>query len=324
MLFNKKPHLFFEFLEKSVRYMAVDKATHDIIEKDELFFESAIVKDGNVTDASLIENRLRALLIEKKWKNAKASIILPEDHISLKEEIVPVQLEGREIRDYLTLHLNHSIRVPYKKGIFQHDVLRKDETNQYVMMMVYSEDAVKQWEEILESISLKPVVAGVSFMALYRVLLSQGKVESEDKRHLLILQWNMGEIVINVFNRGVPRFSRRSRKDYHIKNWVLSETGEQTWNAEPEILEEIIQDKLNVLERFLEFYRYSVLNGEGSVTEVVLTGDYPYLDQVKDHLSNRFYLNISKMETAEDLESKYFPLYGLSIQSNKKVKKGES
>ena len=317
MLFNKKPTLYFQFLEKRVRYIAVDHATHTIIEKDDIIFETNIMKDGNITDASLIENRLKAFLTEKKWKNTKASLILPEDHVSLKEEKIPAQLEGEEIRDYLNLHINHSIRVPYKNTMFHYEILEKDDTNQLAIMMIYSEDTAKELESLLEKVSLKPIAADISYLALYRILASQDKVEPNDERHIIILQWNLEDIVISVFHKGIPRFSRRSRRGHGDETWKLSDDGNLTWTKDPEILEEIIQDKMNVLERFLEFYRYSVLLDGGGVSDIYLTGEMPYLDDIQERLEKRFYLNIHKMNIADDLESKYLLLYGVSLRSSK-------
>lgn len=331
MLFNKKPILYFEFLERRIRYLAVDSSTHAILEKDELLFDTEIITEGNIVDESLIENRLRALLAEKKWRNAKASIILPDDHVILKEKKIPSQLVNDEIRDYITLHMNHSIRVPFKRTKFHYEILEQEETEQTVMIVVYSQDAIDQYEKVLEDISLKPLAADISFLTLYRILMSQTNVEVDEEKHILVLQWSPVDTQISVFHKGVPRFNRHSRSARITDYWDVAKDGEWLWKNDAEAMEAMIQDKLDVMERFLDFYRYSVLHGEDGVSEIYLAGDFPNLENVQKRLSSRFYLPIHQMEIADQLEVKYLPLYGLSLREQKykgmkkkKIKKGAS
>ena len=71
---------------------------------------------------------------------------------------------------------------------------------------------------------------------------------------------------------------------------------------------------LDVLERLLEFYRYSVMNGQGGVTDIVLAGDFPYLQKVKEKLSQRVFLPIHLLQPSEEISSKFLPLYGLATK----------
>ena len=71
---------------------------------------------------------------------------------------------------------------------------------------------------------------------------------------------------------------------------------------------------LDVSERFLEFYRYSVLGGKNGITEIFLAGDFSYLEELKESMENRFYLPVHHIKQADEVESKYLPLYGLSMK----------
>lgn len=85
-----------------------------------------------------------------------------------------------------------------------------------------------------------------------------------------------------VFHRDLPKFSRHSRIARLVDLWEIGPEGEWIWKDDQESFEETITDMLDVLERLLEFYRYSVMNGQGGVTDIVLAGDFPYLDKVKE------------------------------------------
>ncbi|MFZ2586218.1 MAG: hypothetical protein WAX20_08495 [Enterococcus aquimarinus] len=89
MRFRKKPHIYIEFGEKMIRYLAVDPSSQQIIEKDVLIFDAQIVTEGKITNPSLVESRLKILMNERKWRGAKTSVVLPEDSVIVREEQVP-------------------------------------------------------------------------------------------------------------------------------------------------------------------------------------------------------------------------------------------
>ncbi|WP_373792681.1 hypothetical protein, partial [Jeotgalibaca porci] len=84
MLFKKKPNLYFEFLDTRIRYIAMDPQNKTVIAKAEIPFETKIINEGKIINASLIQNRLQALVAEKKWKNARASLLLPDDSVVIR------------------------------------------------------------------------------------------------------------------------------------------------------------------------------------------------------------------------------------------------
>ena len=64
----------------------------------------------------------------------------------------------------------------------------------------------------------------------------------------------------------------------------MDNKGKWTWKSSDFELETMLEDQLDGLERFLDFYRYSVLDGKGSVTEIVLTGHYPDLEEFESRI----------------------------------------
>jgi type IV pilus assembly protein PilM len=117
---------------------------------------------------------------------------------------------------------------------------------------------------------------------------------------------------IMVFHQNMPKFSRHSRLARLVDLWDVTKEGEWIWKDDQESFEYTITDTLDVLERLLEFYRYSVMNGQGGVTDIFLTGDFPDLEKVREQLSQRFFLPIHMLHVSEDVSSKFLPLYGLA------------
>ncbi|GEK90608.1 type IV pilus biogenesis protein PilM [Alkalibacterium kapii] len=322
MLFDSKPLIYLQLLDQSLRYLALDPKDHTIIDKDDIVFETSIIEEGKITNIPLLETRLDALVKEKKWKNAKAHILLLNDFVAVREETVPVQLTPSEIKDYLSLHINQSIRLPFDNPVFDFQLIEKNDSEQKVVIIAYPNEQVKQYQTILQNVSLKPAVADISALCLYRVAEKQSLIDSDQERHSLILEWNPSDLSIMVFNDDAPKFNRHSRLPRVSENWEVDNKGKWTWKNTEAELELMLEDQLDGLERFLDFYRYSVLDGKGSVTEIILTGHYPDLEELKTRLSEIFDAKVDLLKLPDTLEQAFAALYGLSLKETKiKAKK---
>lgn len=317
MLGKKKPLIYFEFTERRIRYVAMDAQSGTVLEKSEILFDTEILHEERIIDPSLLENRLNALVTEKKWKNAQASILLPDNFVIVREEKIPAQLAPSEIKAYLSLHMGQLIRSPFKETRFHFELLEKGEVEQTVLLMLYPEDIIKEYESTLQTVSLNPVVADISSLCLYRLIRQQNDIQPTADKHIMVLQWGTLNNVVMVFNQDFPKFSRQSRLIRLVDLWEVTPDGEWTWKEDVESLEEAIAETLDVLERLLEFYRYSVTNGEAGVTDIYLMGDFPNLEQVREQLSKRFVQPIHMLQVPEIGCSKFFPLYGLATKEKK-------
>ena len=324
MLLRKKPHLYIEFMEKAIRYLAVDSQSNQLMEKDYIMFDTAILYEGKIINPALVENRLKALVAEKKWRNAKVAIILPNDYIVVREEEIPAQLTQAEAKDYIALHLNHLIRSPFPQTSFHFEQVEKDDDKQTVLLLLYATDVIHHYQTVIENSGLIPHIADISSLSLYRVLINQ--MSFDNNKHILLLQWHPCHNLITVYHNHLPKVIRHAKAIRLANLWELGKNGEWQWNGERSELEDDISELMNGLERFINFYRYSVLNGESGVTDVVLTGDFPYLDLIKNQLARRTNLPIHELSTEEPLENQFLPLYGLTLKNKKstlKPKKGE-
>lgn len=312
MLFQKKPLLYFEFLERRIRYLVMDAQSRTVLEQNEILFDTEILHEGRVINPSLLENRLNALVTEKKWKNAQVAILLPDDFVIVREEKIPAQLAPSEIKAYIALHMGQLIRSPFKETRFHFELLEVGDMEQTILLMLYPQEVIFQYESLLQKVSLDPVLADISSLCLYRTILQQNDLQQSPDKHVMVLQWSPVDHTIMVFHQNLPKFSRHSRLARLIDLWDVTKEGEWIWKDDQDSFEEAITDMLDVLERLLEFYRYSVMNGHGGVTDIFLTGDFPYLEKVREQLSQRFFLPIHILQASEEISSKFLPLYGLA------------
>ena len=314
MLFQNKPLLYLQLLHQSMRYMDVQPKDHSIIECDEIFFENNILEDGEIVNPSLLETRLNALVQEKKWKKALTYILVLNDFVTVREVDVPIQLEENEISEYLDLHMNQSIRMPFDKPSYDYTIHGQNEAYHHLTLTAYPSEKVTAYQTILQRAGLKPEVADIAALSLYRVAKEQVLVPEEAAAHTMILQWNPGDVSITVFNQDRPTFNRHSQNDALMNAFRQTQSGEYIWTETDAELEMSNEDQLNALERFLDFYQYSVLSGEGSIDEIILTGYYPHLEDLRNRINERFSIDTQLLALPKGIKQSFGALYGLTLR----------
>lgn len=321
MLFKTKPTLYIQLLDSSIRYMAVHPSNHTIIEQDELLFEGNILEDGEIANPALLETRLSALIQEKKWKNAKVTMLVLNEFVTIREIEVPNQLEESEIRDYLAIHMNESIRMPFENPSFEYIISGEDEEKgmKNLILIAYPGNKIRQYQDILQKISLKPDVAEVASLSLYRVADKQSLIQKGAEQHTMILQWSPTDVSYTVFNQERPIFKRHTQQAMLAQSFERTAEGEWNWRGSDGELEIHLDEQLNNLSRFLDFYRYSVLEGEGSVSNIILTGSYPDLESLKARISEALNLDVQLLNLPADIPQSYSALYGLTLRSSTKT-----
>ncbi|GAB2491417.1 hypothetical protein GCM10008929_14490 [Alkalibacterium psychrotolerans] len=318
MLFKSKPQLFMQFFDRSIRYLVMDTQKKTVIEKDELVFDTTIIQEGQLVNVSLLETRLDALIKEKKWKNAKVSIILPDDFVTIREEDIPSQLNETEIKDYLNLHINQSIRLPFDNPKVELEVLEKKEQTQTLLLVAYPGEQVTNYLDLLSQVSLKPEVADISSLCVYRILLQQNTAHFSTKDHVMVLQWNPVDTTITVFNEGIPQFNRHTRSQRLMDSWKLSKDGQWDWTMSDEELVDSLTEQLNGLERFIEFYRYSVMDGQESISDIILSGYFPDLNRLEELLNDRFSIKVHTLNLPNEFTQADAMLYGSTLKESKR------
>lgn len=299
--------------------MIYDEQKKQIIEQDQIVLDLPILIEGKLTNETIIQKRLELLIQEKKLNKAKVYFILPDHFTMIRKEEVPVQLEESEIKDYIALHLNGSIRLPFDSPKIDFQVIEKTAEKQWILLTAFPSDQIKAFQNLFEAVNLQAEVADLSYLSVYRAFKSIEKNNSKDD-HLLMIQWHPFDSSLTVFHNDIPQFSRHTNFPRVAQSWHQNSKGVWEWTGSEPELELVIEDQLNVIERFLDFYKYSVMNGERMVTKILLTGDYPNLSSLYDRLKDRVDIRLILLELPSNIGQSFAPLYGL-VTKEERVKK---
>lgn len=323
MLFNNKPKLFIMFKDKSILYIIYDEQKKQMLEHDQIVLDLPVLIEGKLSNEHLIQKRLELLVQEKKLKKSKVHFILPDHFSMIRKEEVPVQLDENEIKDYITLHLNGSIRLPFDSPKVDFQIIEKTDEKQWILLTAYPKDQIKVFQTLFEAVNLQAEVADLSYLSIYRAFKALETNDQQDE-HLLMIQWHPFDSSLTVFHNDIPQFSRHTNFPRIAQSWEQNSKGTWEWTGSETELEIVIEDQLNAIDRFLDFYKYSVMNGDKMVTRILLTGDYPKLSYLYERLEERVDIKLGMLELPSDFNQSFAPLYGLlskKIRTEKDKKK---
>ncbi|MFC6465658.1 type IV pilus biogenesis protein PilM [Marinilactibacillus sp. GCM10026970] len=314
MLFKKKNTLFLLFKDKSIQYMIVDAQKKDILEHDFLLMDVPVLIEGKLTNESLVQKRLELFVREKKLRNAKVHLILPDHFTIIRKEEVPIQLEESEIKDYLYLHLNSKIRLPIDKPKIDFQVINQLSDSKELLLVAYPDELVQSFQKLVESLQLYPEVADFSYLSVYRVFKQFNASDISEEDHLLLIQWHPFDSSLTVFHRDTPQFNRQTNFQRVVQNWEQKADGSWVWIGTPEELDIVIEEQINSIERYLDFYKYSIMNGEKMITSILLTGDFPDFEYLFEKIKNRIDIPLSQLKLPSEFSKEFAPLLGLTIK----------
>ncbi|GAE92623.1 hypothetical protein JCM21714_1631 [Gracilibacillus boraciitolerans JCM 21714] len=219
-----------------------------------------MIEEGKIIDRKKLAVTLKNIIEEKKWKGRNLYFIVPDSSVTMRSEQIPASLNKEEAKSYIKLQLEGSIRLPFKNPLIDYHITNKGEEKNDILLFAYPEDRLQPYFEIFTEVTLNPVVADLSFLSTYRVCSELGL--SSEEQHLLMIQWNRYDLVLTVFHQNLPIFNRHINFHNMFENYISAENNEQIlWKQPEDVRQPFIEDQLLTMERFMDFYQYSVRNG---------------------------------------------------------------
>ncbi len=112
---------------------------------------------------------------------------------------------------------------------------------------------------------------------------------------------------------------------YNDKDWNIriARSGFQqlSFIGDPMDLENQFDDAFKEINKLIDFYQFSLHQGKNEITKIILAGDHPKLDEIKDRLHARFEIeieipDIGKLETEKNkpLPRSHYLAFGLALK----------
>ncbi|KGX93625.1 hypothetical protein N781_10585 [Pontibacillus halophilus JSM 076056 = DSM 19796] len=248
-----------------------------------------IVQDGKILDALSLSSIVEELVELYDWKRKKLYFCVPDTAVVIRPYTVPADLKEDEIKGYLYMRLEDNLHLPFENPTFDYHIVEEGDTERQLLLFAYPDDQVKAYEYIYKDAKLKPLKADLSSLSLYRLYYELDRAQGDD--HLLSIQWYVDACVLTVYHNHRPRFIRHMKSSLDMEQWNFHQESSiyhSVWSGDPEVYEAFIDDQLTEIERIMDFYRYSVTQGEAGITKILLTGDLPNMDVLRSQMQERF------------------------------------
>jgi type IV pilus assembly protein PilM len=265
----------------------------------ERYLPPGVIEDGRIIDKDKLHGILQECVKEWRIKGCEVQFLAPDPVIVVRKLKIPLDIKEEEIMGYLYLELGTTIHLPFDNPIFTTEVLREREGNKEILLFSAPESVVLEYVSLFENVGLKPIVADISPLAIYRLYYML--IQDKSSEATLTVQFDLQTIMASIFKDHKLIFVRHLKMNTPFENWnqveVVSEGLQRkkkretnhrkqilSWVGEEDYLLGELQEMTEEIERILNFYLYSMNKGNEAINRIVLTGDHPYLTHIKELL----------------------------------------
>lgn len=241
-----------------IRYVTVKKKKEWVVEKYGFFPFSEDVTDGDQIHASeILRDQLKAWVKSEKIHGMTVTLSIPTSHIIIRKLEVGT-VNARELDQLIELEVETTLHLPFSDPVY--DYLAATSTEHTTEALVYASrhNWIEQCSELLKDVGLKVKHAEISSLALARTIQD---AQNETLTDTLLLHLDKTSTEVYLFYNDQPVFMR-----------VINEYGHQEV-VERGITPELIVSINAEISRLLNFYQYSIRNGESRITRVIVSGE---------------------------------------------------
>lgn len=277
----------------------------------------SIIDRGKIVDELAFFDFMKSLVQQWGVKHRQVRFFAPHDLVIMREIDIP-SVPHDEVNEYITMEIGNTIHFPFKHPVFDIYDLPETETVEKVTVLAAPEEEISKYTEIFADAKLTPIAVEVHGLGTYRYFLSQQHAINKDDVYLFF-ELNMTAVNISIFHKHKLEFLRYHPLNIANSDWKATEDEaglRWTFTGDKTDLQGEISDQINDIERLMNFYQFSLHQGGQTVTQIVLLGDYPELDDIKSRLQERYETPITLL-TNEEVSSVFIPVLGLALKGEK-------
>ncbi|MFE8703444.1 type IV pilus biogenesis protein PilM [Cytobacillus sp. FJAT-54145] len=285
--------------DHSIRYVEIKQHNSIIPYKwGERYLPFGLITNGKINDLETLSNILEECIEEWKIKKRQVRFLVPDSYVIIRKVQIPADIKDDEIKGYLYLELGSSIHLPFEEPVFDVVVLSTNKDKKEVLIFAAQEDKVMKYSNLLTDLNLDPVAAEISPLSLYRLFYKLDQAKSSD--HLLAVQFDVNGVNISIFENHIPFFMHHLPVEYSDERWnlKLNQEGhyELKYAGEVNDLNYQFEDIYKEINRLMDFYRYTLHQGQKQVTKILVNGDHLLLPMIIKEMESRFFVPITSID----------------------------
>ncbi|PFA64566.1 hypothetical protein CN378_15405 [Bacillus sp. AFS015802] len=298
------------FTDNSIRYLELKHTSPLLVQAyGERLLPDNVIKGGKIIDDQTLSFILEECVEEWGIKGKSVRFIVPDPFVVLRKVTIPGDLKQDEIDGYLFLEIGTSIHLPFEDPVFDFALLDESENGREVLLIASHQEVVDRYKDVLEQAKLKPTVADISPLALYRLSIEKGIVSH--KEHTMFLHFDERLLTVSIFLGHKPIFTRPIVLEEENTNVLVED--HLSWRN--------VEDALSEIEKVMNFYQYSLHKGEYFVERALISGDHPSIREIESYMRERLsvpvgFLGLEGIQTVEDgrISGKFAIALGLALK----------
>lgn len=311
-----KPRLHLIIKDHVIRYVINHQPSIESIQSyGEIPIPKGILQDGKIINHEALFELMKGMIEKENVHRAEVFFTVPDATAIIRIQRVPKGLSMDEIKGHLYLQIGEKIHLPFSDPIMDiHRTNKVVDDEEQVLLFAFPSERLGQFQMLFKELTLTPVVADLSTLSLFRLYYQKDLADTNE--HLLSVQWNVDSIVLTVFHESHPVFSRHMKSTLPSEMWIHDQEMGFIWEGEENNINGYVEDKLLEIERFMNFYRSHITNGEASINKILLSGDFVGLNEIVQKCLERFELSTNEIleDDINGIPKRYVEAIGLSIK----------
>jgi type IV pilus assembly protein PilM len=273
--------------EDAIRYVELKSVSPlQLSAAEELALPAGVIEDGKIAD----DKSLGTILDEavNQWGLSKKSVrfLAPDEFVIIRKVTYPEDVKPDELKGHFFIEMGSTVFLPFEDPVFDVVPYRLDTEEPEAIIIASKESIVKSYETAFDEVKLKPVVADITPLALYR--LAYLEHEFMEDEHIMLIDVRLKKMTVSIFHGHYPLFMR----SVDLESATIS--------MEPVSILETIEEES---EKLANFYRYNLNAGAFGITKIICNMDPLEFEELRTLMELRFpvpFLPIVLSEIASD------------------------
>lgn len=269
------------------------------------------VEDGKVNDWTSLEQTIRAALTAKKFTSKNVHFAIPSQMVMVRTMKFP-DLSYQEVRKLIRFEMNNNFSMAFEEPYYDFIKLPPSETSDdssndaeekpmcEVMVVAAPMPLLRQYRALFEKLGLVPASFEIAPFAVLRLAAFAGLAADHVVEMIVNVNERQSEIaIISDGHLEMTRYvdiafkSILDKQDDNQNDWLSS------YSSPEQTFENGVLDLIAELERVMNFYSYTLHNGQKVLNSILLSGDLPEMDKLVDRMAERMAQPVQLVEWPE-------------------------
>lgn len=262
----------------------------------EIPIDEGIIEDGMIINQEKLRMILMNLVQENGWKGATVSFFVHDTHVNIRKIQVPAELNEDEMESYILLNNESTYRLPISNPVIDCKVIQEKDEMKEVLVFAFPKDILDDYLTVFRDCKLKPIVADLSPLALHRLIENMNGNNISD---LLLISIYIDAMTLTAMTDGYPLFTRSISLNQIASQPTITDPS-NPWLGNSSNAQQVLENQIASVERFLNFYQYTVHQGNRSITKLAIYSDHGGTAPLVQILENTFSLPVVSLHSVTE------------------------